>query len=133
MRINISRASIKLDLIVSFVALVLVVSFLIQTQNKKTNLTTSQNQQQSSTTVDKAKEQLSYKGEEGKDALELLKEKAKIEQDKSGLIISINGRKANSSVREYWAFYVNGKLAPVGPADYKTKDVDTIEWKIEKY
>ncbi len=131
MRIDIGRAFIKFGLIV--VGLALVVGLLIQTQNKKTNLTTFQNQQQSSTTVDKAKESLSYKGEEGKDALTLLKVKAKIEQDKSGLVISINGRKANSSVHEYWAFYVNRKLAPVGPADYKTKDVDTIEWKIEKY
>lgn len=76
---------------------------------------------------------ISYQGKNGKDALTLLKEQAKVEQDTSGLVVSINGRKSDSSKREYWAFYVNGKLAEVGPADYKTKDEDTIEWKMEKY
>lgn len=76
---------------------------------------------------------LSYKGEKEKDALTLLKEKATVEQDRSGLVISIKGRKADSAKHEYWAFYVNGKLAAVGPADYQTKHEDKIEWRIEKY
>lgn len=116
-----------------FIALVFAISLLIQTQNKEISSTTSQNQQQPPTTTEKIKEPFSYKGEEGKDALILLKEKAVVEQDKSGLVVSINGREAMVSKREYWAFYVNGQLAPVGPADYKTKDGDVIEWKIEKY
>lgn len=74
-----------------------------------------------------------YKGQTGKDALILLKEKSVVEQDRSGLVDSINSRKAQASKHEFWAFYVNGKLAPVGPADYKTKDSDIIEWRIEKY
>lgn len=74
-----------------------------------------------------------YPGVEGKDALELLKELAPIEQDASGLVVSINNRKADSAKREYWAFYVNGKLSEVGPADYKPKSGDRIEWKIERY
>lgn len=76
---------------------------------------------------------LTYKGESGKDALTLLKQKATVEVDKSGLVISINGRKADNGKREFWAFYVNGKSASVGPADYQTQDTDTIEWKIDKY
>ncbi len=76
---------------------------------------------------------LSYQGQDGKDALTLLKEKIAVEQDGSGLVVSINGRKATSEKREYWAFYVNDKMAEVGPADYKTKNEDKIEWKIEKY
>lgn len=78
-------------------------------------------------------DKFSYKGEEGKDALTLLKEKTNIEQGASGLVVAINGRKAEDSKKEFWAFYVNGKMAEVGPADYKTKDGDVIEWKIEKY
>lgn len=78
-------------------------------------------------------DKFSYKGQTGKDALALLKEKAEAKQDKSGLVVSINGREVMASKREYWAFYVNGKLASVGPADYKTKDSDIIEWRIEKY
>lgn len=76
----------------------------------------------------------SYQGEEGKDALYLLKLSAEsVEQNGTGLVIAINNRKADDSKKEYWAFYVNGKMAEVGPADYKTKNGDRIEWKIEKY
>lgn len=79
------------------------------------------------------KDNFSYKGEEGKNALEILKAKTSVEQSSSGLVISINGRKADNSKHEYWAFYVNGKMAEVGPADYQTKAGDLIEWKIQKY
>ena len=40
---------------------------------------------------------------------------------------------AEESKKEYWAFYINGKMANVGAADYQTKEGDKIEWKIEKY
>ena len=75
----------------------------------------------------------SYEGKAGEDALTLLKAKTTVEQNTSGLVISINGRKADDKKHEYWAFYVNGKMAEVGPKDYITKDGDKIEWKIEKY
>ena len=75
----------------------------------------------------------SYSGQDGQDALTLLKARAAAEQNESGLVVAINGRKANASAREFWAFYVNGELAQVGPADYQTKNADRIEWKIEKY
>lgn len=78
-----------------------------------------------------SKDILSYKGEEGRDALTILKQKSKVEQNSSGLVISINGRKTDTA-KEFWAFYVNGKFADVGPADYQTKDKDLIEWKVEK-
>ncbi len=78
-------------------------------------------------------ESFTYKGESGKDALSLLKQKTTINQDKSGLVISINGRKADNDKHEYWAFYVNGKSASIGPADYQTQDADAIQWKIDKY
>ncbi|HVF69160.1 MAG TPA: DUF4430 domain-containing protein [Xanthomonadales bacterium] len=76
---------------------------------------------------------LSYQGEDGKDALSLLKDKATVEQNSSGLVISINDRLAEDKNKEFWAFYVNGKMAEVGPAEYITKDTDKIEWKIERY
>ena len=74
-----------------------------------------------------------YKGKGGVDALTLLKDRAEISLDNSGMVSVINEKKADSSKHEYWAFYVNGKLANVGPAEYSTKDSDLIEWKIEKY
>lgn len=75
----------------------------------------------------------SYGGQNGKDALVLLKEKTKVEQDNSGLVVSIKSRKADVAKKEYWAFYVNGRLSSVGPAEYQTKDGDKILWKIEKF
>lgn len=78
-------------------------------------------------------DKVSYPGEEGVDSLTLLHKSAIVEQDNSGLVVSINGRRADATAREYWAFYVNGELAPVGPADYKTKAGDKIEWKVEKF
>ncbi|MFA5749827.1 MAG: DUF4430 domain-containing protein [Candidatus Shapirobacteria bacterium] len=75
----------------------------------------------------------SYSGEKGIDALTLLKNKAKVEENKAGLVISINERKAESEKHEYWAFYINDKMSNIGPADYKTTDSDIITWKIEKY
>lgn len=79
------------------------------------------------------KETFSYKGEDGKDALTILKEKTAVEQNASGMVVSINKRKADESKREFWSFYINGKQAMVGAGDYQTKSTDTILWKIETY
>lgn len=75
----------------------------------------------------------SYSGKDGIDALILLKQSAAIEQDTSGLVTIINKRKADASKREYWSFYINGKMSSVGPADYITKNSDILEWKVEIY
>ena len=75
----------------------------------------------------------SYKGEDGKDALMLLKAKTRVGIGSSGMVESIAGRKADTSKHEYWAFYVNGKMAEVGPAAYQTKSTDTIDWRIATY
>lgn len=84
-------------------------------------------------TLVNTEEYLSYRGQNGEDALTLLKKQASIEKNTSSLVVGINGRKADDTKREYWAFYVNGKMAQVGPAEYQTKTGDKIEWKIEKY
>lgn len=75
----------------------------------------------------------SYFGKNGQNALTLLQEQTAVAEDHSGLVVSIDGHKANAVAHEYWAFYVNNKMADVGPAAYVTKDTDKIEWKIEKY
>jgi hypothetical protein len=77
--------------------------------------------------------EISYKGEDGKTAFELLDANYDIETkqyDFGPMVLAINGRKANSD--EFWAFYVNGELAQVGAAEYQTKATDTITWKLEK-
>lgn len=80
------------------------------------------------------KDYYTYKGRNGKTAYQLLEnEHAWTEVNSSGLLTAINFRKADEKKKEFWAFYVNGKMAQVGPWDYKTKNGDIIEWKIEKY
>ncbi len=74
--------------------------------------------------------------EEGKTALELLQETAEIETDgknENAFVISINGRKADNSKKEFWAFYVNGKQAETGAGSYIIKSNDAIVWKIENF
>lgn len=74
--------------------------------------------------------------EEGKTALDLLNKFTKVETKGEGAnayVTSINGKKALTEKKEYWAFYVNGKPAAVGAGSYKLKSGDKIEWKIEKY
>lgn len=83
--------------------------------------------------ITESKDEFRYKGRNGIDALTLLKEKTEVEQDKTGMVISIGGRKADNEKHEFWSFYINGILASVGSADYKTVDQDEIFWKIDTY
>ncbi len=85
------------------------------------------------TQTEKQAQTITYKGKTGQDALTMLKQQVNVEQDSSGMVSVINGRKADPARHQYWAFYVNGKLASVGAADYKTKNEDVIEWKISTY
>jgi hypothetical protein len=76
-----------------------------------------------------------YVGENGKTALELLKAKYKVETKTfSGIgeyVTAINGIKETTG-KNFWAFYVNGKQAKVGASDYKTQNTEQIEWKLEE-
>ena len=76
---------------------------------------------------------IQYAGKEGLDALTLLKQHAAVHESSPGFVDEINGERAESSKHEYWAFYVNGKLANVGAGQYITHDSDKISWEIEAY
>ena len=72
----------------------------------------------------------------GKTALELTKEKVNVVtkgEDVNAYVVEINGRSAEDSKKEFWAFYVNGKIAEVGAGSYILKEGDRVEWRIEKY
>ena len=113
--------------------LVIIISAVLLFQGKNFTIAQRQIESKNISPVKNKADNFSYKGENGKDALTILKEIADMRLDKSGMVASINGRSADSQKHEYWAFYINGKLADVGPADYKTKNSDTIEWRIDKY
>ena len=91
---------------------------------------------QSITLRDKEAKFTIYKVDEGRSALDLLKEHSEVATRGEGtnaFVISINGKEALSVNKEYWAFYVNGKPATAGSGSYKLKEGDKIEWRIEKY
>jgi hypothetical protein len=118
--------------IVLFLVLVLAGFWFLKERNF-TEIKSLENTTEKQELVTESKDEFKYNGKEGVDALTLLKEKTAVEQDKSGMVVSINGRKADNEKREFWGFYVNGEMAQVGSADFKTKNSDVINWKIENY
>lgn len=76
---------------------------------------------------------VSYGGQEGKTALELLKQHASVITKDSSYgpyVDSVNGV-AGGTNGKYWAFYVNGTRASVGADAYVTHATDKIVWKFE--
>lgn len=75
---------------------------------------------------------LTYQGQDGKNALELLKTHAQVQTKSSSLgdyVTSINGNDGGGT--KYWIFYVNGKESQVGAGAYVTHTGDHIEWKLQ--
>lgn len=82
------------------------------------------------TTASPASEVVTYQGQEGKNALEVLKSEFTVTTEETSfgeMVQSINGLAADDS--HYWALYVNGEMASVGAADIQTTPSDTIEWR----
>ncbi len=94
----------------------------------------SENQQTNQDVQLVAASSIKYKGQEGKTALELLKTMHQVQtKEFTGIgefVESIDGVQTDSKTN-FWSFYVNGRQSPVGAGEYKTKDSDEIEWKIE--
>ncbi len=82
-------------------------------------------------TVTNTSSAVSYAGQDGKTALELLAQTHTIDATTEGFINAIDGQKPEG--RQFWAFYVNGAQASVGAKDYTTKTGDQIEWRLEAY
>ena len=96
---------------------------------------TKQNTQTSTQTPAEAPqktESISYKGEDGKTALELLKTNATAVTKQSSIgeyVTSINGNDGGG--KKYWLFFVDGKESSVGAGAYVTKSSENIEWKLQ--
>jgi hypothetical protein len=76
---------------------------------------------------------VSYQGQEGKSALELLKSHVRITTQQSSYgeyVNTINGVQSGTDGK-YWALYVNGKQTPIAAGNYITQAGDTVEWKFE--
>ncbi len=86
--------------------------------------------------VDTGNQFTELKTQLGTTALDLTQQRMAVSvkgEGSNAYVVGINGRDADSSKKEYWAFYVNGKLSDVGAGSYQLKSGDKIEWKIEKY
>jgi len=94
----------------------------VQTIEKSNKITFSEDQKT-----------VSYDGQTGKTALELLESMTDVtteDSDFGTFVTGINGVIANAN-KEYWSFYVNGSYASEGAGTYKTSDGEKIEWKLE--
>lgn len=77
---------------------------------------------------------VAYTGVVDKTALATLKSLTSVKTKTSSygeMVTGINDISADSKT-EYWAFYVNGKLASEGAGTYKAVNGDKIEWRLEK-
>ncbi len=75
---------------------------------------------------------ISYHGENGVNALVLLKKHAQVTTKHysfGDMVISIDGVAGNGP--KYWTLYVNGKMATVGASDLITTNKETITWKLQ--
>lgn len=81
----------------------------------------------------KGAQAIPYDGVEGKNALDILREKHQVTAENSSygaFVKAIDGIYGDSS--HFWAFYVNNQLSPIGADSYNTKNSDKIEWKFEE-
>lgn len=77
---------------------------------------------------------VAYDGEDGKNALELLKNKAEIQTQDSSIGIFVVGiNNISDSEDHFWLLYVNGELAQSTPDKLVTKNGDKLEWRFEQF
>lgn len=84
-------------------------------------------------TISEDRKTVSYNGETGKTALEILQNGAEVTMESSSFgdfVTGINDVVSDSS-KNYWSFYVNGAYASEGAGTYKTTDGEKIEWRLE--
>lgn len=84
--------------------------------------------------IDRGNQLFNFYADEGKSALDLLRSGHTIETKTfpgaGEYVTSIDGKKEDTG-KSFWSLYVNGTQSQVGAGDYKPKDGDKIEWKLE--
>ena len=76
---------------------------------------------------------IEYKGEDGKNSLDLLKASHRLEVKSysfGDLVTGIDGITPDD--KHFWAMYVNGQFSQVGASQYMTKSGDAIKWQIDE-
>ncbi len=108
--------------------------FLVLNQQKPVE-NTANNQSTQSQTETKKVTSITYNGQDGKTALELLESSASITKSGEGAnayITGINGVVADST-KEFWSFSINGEASMVGAGSYVTKNSDVIKWDLTTF
>lgn len=122
------RSKLLILVVLSVVVVAAIFSFVQRSQKQQ------EPQLQSSASAQTAATEVSYKGKEGKNALELLKGAYKTQTKEypgvGEFVTAIDGKTADD--KHFWAFYVNGEQSQVGAGSYQTKEGDTIVWKLEE-
>ncbi len=76
---------------------------------------------------------ITYDGQDGKTALEILKASHDVKSEDSSMgsfVTSIDG--TENTTDTYWMFYVNDQLSSVSSDQYQSKSTDKIEWRYEQ-
>lgn len=133
MRDKHSSKKILLTIALLIIGIISATGLIMTTRQPEARVSTTKPAQQKVEAAQTPAHRLAYKGQEGKTALELLKQKAKTTTKQSAYgeyVDSINGLGGGTDGK-YWAFYINGAASNVGAGAYTTKSTDNIEWKYE--
>lgn len=83
------------------------------------------------------KEDLTYAGQDGETALDLLRAAdptAEVSgEGENAFVTAICGYTAQESDNEFWALYVDGEQAEVGAGSLETSDGQELTWTLETY
>lgn len=130
---NESKSWFGMIMILAFVAVVGIVVGTRQAPNQndsKQDESTQDEQTVQTTTLTS----ISYQGQDGKTAFELLDASHELEVQQSDigtLVTKIDGVGGESDA--FWLYYVNGEPATVAADKYQTKSGDLIEWRYERF
>lgn len=126
-----SRPSNQLNAIAIVLLIIVVAVVIMATRNRTTDSLGTPPTNEEVSSLDSTKISVTYPGEDGKTAYDILKEQYTVVADETAygpMVKSINGEEAGDST--FWSFKVNGELAAVGAHQYTTKATDTITWEL---
>jgi hypothetical protein len=73
--------------------------------------------------------EISYNGESGKTALEILQSAHEVELENDS-VVAIDGVIPDD--KHFWAMYINGNFSTTTTANYKTQSADSITWRMDE-
>jgi len=125
------NSSSRLNVIAVVLLVIVIAVIIVATKKRPENNLGNPPTDQEVATLDSTQATVSYQGEDGKTAYDLLKAKYTVVADETAygpMVKSINGETASDST--FWTYKVNNELASVGAHQYTTKTTDTITWEL---